>query len=147
VLESPLGGGDFGTSGGLPALVQAAQRYLGVRYRWGGKDPATGLDCSGLVYVAFRDIGVTAPRSTWTQVSWKMVRKTGTPSAGDLVWWPGHIGIVVDGKRMINAPHTGAVVRYDSVGVRNGIAPTFLHYTGAGGTLAETTRVPGQAQP
>jgi cell wall-associated NlpC family hydrolase len=132
------GGGSFapGTASGagvgsLPQLYNAAAKYLGVPYRWGGTDPRTGLDCSGLVVVAFRDIGITGvPRTSWGQRNWSKVRVVKDPGAGDLVWWPGHIGIMRDATTMINAPHTGTVVRIASVGPRNGVTPTYLRYTG-----------------
>lgn len=134
-LEAPsytptaAGNGAIG-AGSLPALATAATKYLGVPYRWGGTD-RRGLDCSGLVVVSFRDIGVTGvPRTSWGQMAWSKVRKVSDPGAGDLVWWPGHIGIMVTATRMINAPHTGTVVRYANVGPRDGRAPTYLRYIG-----------------
>lgn len=142
-LEAPsyaptAAGGDVVGSGSLPQLAQAATKYLGVPYRWGGTDPARGLDCSGLVVVSFRDIGITGvPRTSAGQMSWSKVRKVSDPGAGDLVWWPGHIGIMVSATRMINAPHTGTVVRYASVGPRSGVTPTYLRYVGARGAGAE----------
>jgi hypothetical protein len=142
-----IGGGDF-PSGGASSLVQAAEKYLGVKYRWGGKDPRTGLDCSGLVFVAFRDIGITAPMSTATQRFWKSIRVVSSPAPGDLAYWPGHIGIVVGPDKMINAPHTGAVVRYDTIsGHRSTTTVTYLRYIGTSGTIRSSIRVPGQAQP
>lgn len=123
------GGGSF-SGGSLPQLYNAATKYLGVKYRWGGTNPATGLDCSGLVQVAFRDIGITAPRTSWTQRNWSKVKVVSDPGTGDLVWWPGHIGIMRDATSMINAPHTGTVVKISPVGPRNGVTPTYLRYTG-----------------
>ena len=52
--------GDGGSVG--ERAVAAGRRYLGVPYVWGGTDPATGLDCSGLVQRAFADVGVKLPR-------------------------------------------------------------------------------------
>lgn len=128
---TPTPAGD-GTMGGLPQLANAAERYLGRPYRWGGTFVGGGGgDCSGLVQRAFADLGITAPRTSWTQRTWSKVKVTTTPGRGDLVWWPGHIGIMVSAGKMINAPHTGTVVRYASVGSRNGQAPTYLRYVGA----------------
>lgn len=148
VTLTGIGGGDFPTAAGTSSLVNSAEKYLGVKYRWGGKDPLTGLDCSGLVFVAYRDIGIAAPRSSVTQRFWKSVRVVSSPAPGDLVYWPGHIGIVVGPDKMINAPHTGTVVRYDTIsGHRSTTTPTYLRYVGASPSPRVTGRIPGQAQP
>ena len=116
--------------GPFPGLASAAERYLGVPYKWAGTSRA-GLDCSGLVVLAFRDNGITGvPRTSLGQMSWSKVKRTKEPGRGDLVWWPGHIGIMVSSNRMINAPHTGTVVRYADVGPRSGHAPVYLRYVG-----------------
>ncbi|HNQ76610.1 MAG TPA: NlpC/P60 family protein, partial [Pseudothauera hydrothermalis] len=45
-------------------LVNQAMSYLGIRYRFGGKSPETGLDCSGLVQTVFRNaLGLDLPRT------------------------------------------------------------------------------------
>ena len=116
--------------GPFPGLASAAQRYLGVPYKWGGTSRA-GMDCSGLVVLSFKDNGITGvPRTSLGQMSWSKMRRVTDPGAGDCVWWPGHIGIMVSSSRMINAPHTGTVVRYADVGTRNGHAPVYLRYVG-----------------
>jgi cell wall-associated NlpC family hydrolase len=118
--------------GPFPGLASAAERYLGRPYKWAGTFVGNGGgDCSGLVVRAFADNGITGiPRTSLGQMSWSKVRKVSDPGRGDLVWWPGHIGIMVSSTRMINAPHTGTVVRYASVGARQGRAPTYLRYVG-----------------
>jgi len=99
-------------------LVAAAKRYLGVPYRWGGTDPATGLDCSALVQRALADLGVKAPRVVAQQ------RHIGTevPSLdqarpGDLIVLGGsrHIGIYVGDGKMLHAPRTADVVKIGKV--------------------------------
>ena len=49
-------------------VIQFARHQLGVRYSWGGTSRRTGFDCSGLVYAAYRSIGMQIPRSTWGQL-------------------------------------------------------------------------------
>ncbi len=110
-----VGGGFFPTapSSGAGGLASAARKYIGVPYRWGGKNPATGLDCSGLVVVAFRDIGVTdCPGTSSTIMAWRKLHKVaGAPSPNDLLWWPGHIAIASSATTMIEAPSAGKTVR------------------------------------
>lgn len=102
-----------GADGGR--LVSAARRYLGVRYVFGGVS-RSGVDCSGLVVLSLRDIGVKAPRfTTATFGTWAKARgatRVGPPfTAGDVILRSGHMGIALGGGRLIHAPHTGTVVK------------------------------------
>ncbi|MFP4235120.1 MAG: C40 family peptidase [Nitriliruptoraceae bacterium] len=100
------------------AVLAAAERYLGVPYRWGGTDPATGLDCSGFVQRAFADVGVDLPRVSIDQSKQGVEVPGGLDGAqpGDLLFWsgdgsrPNHIAIYVGDGRMLEAPSAGDVV-------------------------------------
>ncbi|WP_052668807.1 C40 family peptidase [Nitriliruptor alkaliphilus] len=109
-------------SGRGAAAMQAGERYLGVPYLWGGTDPAKGLDCSGFVQRAFRDIGVQLPRVSVDQGRrGQAVASLAEARPGDLVFWrgdgrrPNHIGIYAGDGRMLVAPRTGDVVRYQAI--------------------------------
>jgi cell wall-associated NlpC family hydrolase len=119
ISNSASGSGVNIGSGPLASLASAASKYLGVPYRWGGSD-SSGMDCSGLVWRSFRDIGITAPRVSSAQLAWSQVRKIGRAdvSAGDLVGHlgvPGHIGVAISNSEAIFAPHTGTVVQVQSI--------------------------------
>ena len=105
--------------------VSAAQQYLGVPYRWGGTDPATGLACSGFTQRVYADLGIAIPRTSSQQAT------AGSPVAsldearpGDLVFFdnssgrPGidHVGLYIGDGKMIAAPQEGDVVKVQSVG-------------------------------
>ncbi|GMA88904.1 hypothetical protein GCM10025868_41540 [Angustibacter aerolatus] len=98
-------------------VVADAKQYLGVPYKWGGTDPATGLDCSGLTQRVFGDLGVDLPRTVAQQ------RDVGTAvdgmanaKPGDLlVFGSHHIGIYVGDGKMLHAPHTGTDVKIAKV--------------------------------
>ncbi len=110
------------------AVVADAQQYLGVPYQWGGTNPATGLDCSGLVQRVYGDLGIQMPRTSQEQATvGTAVANLASAQPGDLVFFdpsasgPGHVGIYIGNGQMIDAPHTGAAVRVDGVGTPSAI--------------------------
>jgi hypothetical protein len=115
-LQSVEGDGAGGPTG--DQVITEAKKYLGVPYKWGGTDPATGLDCSGFTQLVFKNLGVNIPRVSQDQAN------VGTPVAsladakpGDLIVLDGggHVGIYVGNGQMIHAPHTGDVVKISPV--------------------------------
>jgi hypothetical protein len=118
---SPAGTGDgpaSGTATGQDA-VSLASTYLGVPYRWGGTDPETGLDCSGLTQLVYQQLGVDLPRTSGEQAtSGTKVDSLADAKPGDLVFFGDpvhHVGIYVGDGKMLNAPHRGEVVRIEKV--------------------------------
>ena len=94
--------------------VAVAQRFLGTPYLWGGKS-SIGLDCSALVQLSLARCGVSAPRDTGMQETaiGNPVAFTGNEDVlarGDLVYWPGHVGIWIDTDRFIHANATDMTV-------------------------------------
>jgi cell wall-associated NlpC family hydrolase len=119
--------GSFGVgnpiSGSIPgdrysSVVGIAMRYLGTPYVYGGASPS-GFDCSGLVMYVYAQVGVHLPHYTVAQYDYpdsvSVPRNQLEP--GDLVFFAGlgHVGIYVGGGNFIHAPHTGSVVRIDSL--------------------------------
>lgn len=101
-------------------VVEEAKKYLGLPYVWGGTDPDVGLDCSGLVQLVYKNLGIDLPRVSYQQAA------EGTPVAslaeaqpGDLIAWDNssrnngvdHIAIYIGDGKMIEAPRTGLDVR------------------------------------
>ncbi|GGA19512.1 C40 family peptidase [Neptunicoccus cionae] len=80
-----------------------ALRFLGVPYLWGG-DSSFGIDCSGLVHAALRAAGLACPRDSDQQEAFfDAVPDNGPLQRGDLVFWKGHVGMMLDGERLIHA--------------------------------------------
>jgi len=93
-------------------LVEAASTFIGVPYVFGGRG-GTGIDCSGLVQRACADIGISAPRDCDMQHEslGTLLDDSDALRRNDLVFFPGHVGIMVDSENMIHATSTcGAVV-------------------------------------
>lgn len=101
------------------SAVAYALAQLGARYRWGGEG-AGGFDCSGLVQAAYAAAGLPLPRVAQQQYDATPHLPPDAPlQPGDLVFFGtdaadvSHVGIVVNATQMVDAPHTGAVVRVE----------------------------------
>jgi cell wall-associated NlpC family hydrolase len=121
-----------GPSGAAALIaVQIALGQVGTPYLWGGETPDAGFDCSGLVQYAYARAGLSLPRTAQTQYNHgPHLPLTGEPQPGDLVFFGTssthvtHVGIALGQGRMVDAPHTGALVRVEPIS-------GFGHYLGA----------------
>lgn len=107
--SSDNGGSTYGNGS---AILSAAAAYLGVPYVWGGTS-GSGVDCSGLVYLAHQACGIPITRNSYSQGSGGQA--VSDPQPGDVVCYGGHVGIYAGGGQMIHAPQPGEVVCYTSV--------------------------------
>jgi cell wall-associated NlpC family hydrolase len=93
------------------AVVQFAWARIGTRYCWGGTGPSC-FDCSGLVQQAWRSVGVHVPRTTEEIASELPEVPLDAIRAGDILWWPGHVGIYAGSGWVVDAlDHRHGVVR------------------------------------
>jgi cell wall-associated NlpC family hydrolase len=101
-----------------PDLAAAAALYLGCPYLWAGRS-FLGIDCSGLVQEAFRDLGVAVLRDTDMQRETIGTAVTITRIAdlqrNDLIYIPGHVMIATGRGRVIHASGDGMAVRHDNL--------------------------------
>jgi peptidoglycan DL-endopeptidase CwlO len=119
-VEPSPSGPIVGTGAGVEAL-RAAQTQLGKPYQWGAEGPDR-FDCSGLTSWAFKRAGVTLPRSSRQQATVGRSVSFDDLRPGDLVfsYQPiSHVGIYVGEGRMLAAPQTGDVVKYQRVSSSN----------------------------
>ena len=103
-------------------LVLKGLELVGIRYRRGGTDPDSGLDCSGFVQLVFKDaVGLLLPRTAREQSEVGDVIDKRELKPGDLVFFNtmrrafSHVGIYLGDNRFMHAPRTGAEVRVEDM--------------------------------
>jgi hypothetical protein len=90
----------LGDVAGDPAEI--AEAHLGAAYLWGGRE-GCGIDCSGLILQSLLACGRACPRDSDLQQALGAPVAAGDLERGDLVFWKGHVAILVDGVRIIHA--------------------------------------------
>lgn len=88
-----------------PAAI--ALKYLHTPYLWGARE-SLGIDCSGLVQQSFGACGVRVPRDSDMQAAWLGApiddwTEAGALRRNDLVFWQGHVGIMLNSTHLIHA--------------------------------------------
>ncbi|MCL2161191.1 MAG: C40 family peptidase, partial [Betaproteobacteria bacterium] len=106
-------------------LLGEGLMYIGVPYRWGGTSPITGMDCSGLVQLVFRNaVGIDLPRTALEQSGQGTRVGVRELKPGDLVFFNtigvniSHVGIYVGNGKFLHAPATGKLVRIDKLSAK-----------------------------
>jgi cell wall-associated NlpC family hydrolase len=109
---------------GAPNAADIATRWalaqIGTPYVWGGSAPG-GFDCSGLVQWAYRQVGISLPRVAASQAQAGVGVSQDQLQVGDAVFFADatgyvhHEGLYIGGGRFVDAPHTGALVRIESL--------------------------------
>lgn len=116
--------GSLDDNGKVQSLLRRAMTLLGTPYRWGGSNPDSGFDCSGLVGYVFRSaLGIELPRVSREMAhdnNAELINDRAALAAGDLVFFGrkgrvDHVGIYVGEGRFLHAPSTGKDVRVDTL--------------------------------
>jgi len=101
-------------------IAQLALSMVGVKYRYGGADPAAGFDCSGLVYYTYTSNGHAVPRTSREQFDAARRIPLAQAAEGDLVFFQdqaklSHVGIYLGDGRFVHAPSSGGAVSVASM--------------------------------
>jgi cell wall-associated NlpC family hydrolase len=103
-------------------LINNAMQLIGVRYRWGGNTPQSGLDCSGFVRYVFNDtFGFLLPRKSAQMSKVGLQIRKDELQPGDLVFFNtmrhafSHVGIYLGDNKFIHAPSKGKSIRVDDM--------------------------------
>ncbi len=94
--------------------VSVAECFVGVPYLWGGRT-TLGMDCSGLVQVSLAACGMRVHRDSGTQFAslGRLLAEDETPDRGDLAFFPGHVGWMLDSEYILHANATNMAVTVD----------------------------------
>jgi cell wall-associated NlpC family hydrolase len=120
--DKPLSYSGGGSTGAGARVVATAQTYLGAPYRLGGTTKS-GIDCSGLVKVAYAAVGVSMAHDATSQTRKGKIIPRASAAPGDLVAWGSpirypHIALVVDSTRCIGAWTYGTPCGYGRIDQR-----------------------------
>lgn len=103
-------------------LARQALTQLGIRYRWGGKSPETGFDCSGLVlYSAQQSLGLKLPPRSYDIALFGIDVPRNNLQVGDLVFFNtlgrrnSHVGVYLGDDQFVHSPSAGGVVRIEDM--------------------------------
>ena len=95
-------------------FVETALMFLGGPYLWGGRSIG-GLDCSGLVQISLMAAGIPCPRDSHEQSAVGTKASPDDLQRGDLVFFKGHVGIMMDDQHILNATSRSMDTRIEIV--------------------------------
>lgn len=110
------------TSASSNGILAEARQHIGTPYAWGGSTPGA-FDCSGFTQYVFAQNGIDIPRTTDAQRNAGTQISQSEARPGDLVWWPGHVGIYTGDGNHIAARSPGTALHESPIYMAN---PTFI---------------------
>lgn len=138
-FSNALNGAPSGGDSDLRSRVVAyGKQFLGMPYKWGGANPKTSFDCSGLVQYVTGKFGLHLPRISYAQANSGRRTSIANLRPGDLVAWDNssrnngadHIAIYVGKGMILEAARTGTNIRIRKLGKREGAWGVAIKYPG-----------------
>ncbi len=103
-------------------VAKTAHSQIGKDYVFGGASPQKGFDCSGLIWWAYKEHGITVPRVTKDQATTGKKISSSNAKPGDIVVFKPshsssalHTGLYLGANKFIHSPRTGAEIRIESI--------------------------------
>lgn len=107
-------------------IVSQARQFVGTKYSWGGSNPTTGFDCSGLMQYVFKNAGINLPRTAMQQGKVGQEVNLQQAQPGDIIWFGSknspsgqHIGL-------ISKIDNGQIYIIDAAGKKLGVTERLL---------------------
>lgn len=101
--SSSGGGATVSGSGGGSSIASYALQFVGNPYVFGGTSLTGGTDCSGFTMAVHRHFGISIPRTSGSQAGGGRAVSLSDLQAGDIVCYPGHVGIYIGGGKIVHA--------------------------------------------
>jgi len=106
-------------------IVRTAESFVGVKYKYGGRAPNTGFDCSGLTMAVYQLNGLRLPRTSVQQYTYGKLISKNELKKGDLVFFAtsggdnvSHVGVYIGDNQFIHAPSEGKSITTESLSSR-----------------------------
>ena len=84
-------------------IVTYALQFVGNRYKYGGTNPNTGVDCSGFTMNVYAAFGISLPHYSGEQINYGQAVSYEQLQPGDLICFSGHVAIYIGGGMMVHA--------------------------------------------
>ena len=96
-------------------IVTYALQFVGNRYKYGGTNPNTGVDCSGFTMNVYAAFGISLPHYSGEQINYGQAVSYEQLQPGDLICFSGHVGIYIGGGMMVHAASAERGIVVDNV--------------------------------
>lgn len=108
VTGASIPGATSGNAGAQAVAIAMQAQKNGTPYVWGGNSLSQGVDCSGLVQQAYRQLGINVPRTTYEQAKSGKRVSLNELRPGDLVFYQnlGHVGIFIGNGKFVHAANS-----------------------------------------